>query len=385
MTRPAVSILVLACLLAQAAVAPAEPVGSIPDPRPAGFAVDLTGTVPAATIEGLNRLGAEVKARTTGEVVVVVVRTTGGAAPRAFATELFNAWEIGDRDRHNGVLLFVALDDRGAEIILGDGVNSDAEVRVSDRIMAEEVVARFRAGDAPGGIFCGALALAEEILKVAPGALGGDIESSGAIPARPAAPAAEPRASPAPAGDGGDSGLGPLGLAGAGVGVAGVSGLVLRSLLRRRPRKCPGCGRKMVRLSEEADDQHLTGPERVEEKIGSVDYDIWHCAACNQALKVRYGAFFTSYGKCGKCGYKTKSSTSTTIRAATYSSGGQVRVDESCRNCSFRNSYTRSTPRLVKPSSSSSRSSSSSSSSSSRSSGSRSGGSSSGRGSSGRW
>lgn len=126
----------------------------------------------------------------------------------------------------------------------------------------------------------------------------------------------------------------------------------------------------MARLEETADDTHLTSGEKVEERVGSVDYDIWACQ-CGQTLKLRYGAFFTGYAKCKGCQAKTLQVTTTTLVSATTSSEGRARVDERCAHCSYTHSYERSIPRVQQRSSSSS-------SSSSR-------GSSSGRGSSGSW
>ena len=158
--------------------------------------------------------------------------------------------------------------------------------------------------------------------------------------------------------------------AGLGLGGLAAGGTVLRRYLRNRPRRCQACGTMMARLDESADDAHLTGAEKVEERVGSVDYDIWSCG-CGQTMKLRYGAWFSGYGTCGQCRAKTLKVTTTTLVSATTSSEGRARVDETCANCTFSRTYERSIPRIQ-------RSSSSSSSSSSR-------GSSSGRGSSGSW
>jgi uncharacterized protein len=157
---------------------------------------------------------------------------------------------------------------------------------------------------------------------------------------------------------------------GGGIGLGGLvaGGAVLRRYLRNRPRRCKACGTMMTRLEETADDQHLTTGEKVEERVGSVDYDVWSCR-CGQTLKLRYGTLFTSYGRCKQCQSKTLKVTTTTLVSATTSSEGRARVDERCAHCNYSNTYERSIPRVQERSSSSS---------SSR-------GSSSGRGSSGSW
>jgi uncharacterized protein len=135
----------------------------------------------------------------------------------------------------------------------------------------------------------------------------------------------------------------------------------------------------MQRLSESADDSHLSSAEQSEEKLRSVDYDVWHCGGCAQVQKLRYGAVFTRYKKCPNCAARTRSSTSTTLIAATEYTGGHVRVDDQCAHCNWRHSSTYTTPRITRSSSSSS------SSSSSRSGRSGGGGRSSGGGGSSRW
>ena len=163
-------------------------------------------------------------------------------------------------------------------------------------------------------------------------------------------------------------------------GVVGLLGLVgVRSWWRKRPRVCETCKFPRHRLSEETDDPHLNPGQQTEESLGSVDYDVWWCGRCNDALVLRYGKFFSSYSTCDGCGNKTASSSSVTLVEATYSHGGTVEVTETCAHCPHRHTYTRHTAQLTRDDSSSSSWSSSSSGSSFG------GGSSSGGGSSGSW
>lgn len=361
-------VIVLGVVLA-AATAQAYRVDEIPDPRPRGWVTDLTRTLAPADREALEAACAEVAAAGEGELAVAVVDTIGGADPRTFATGVFNHWQLGRAGRDDGILIFAALDDHAAEIILGDGVDDDAQVAISEGIMQEEMVPRFREGDAARALLAGARACRARILAAPRG---------GASPSSSPSPEPEPFQSARYSDDtsressvtddpvvlGGGGVLGLLGLLGGG-----------RFLLRRRPRKCPSCRMPMQRLDEAADDAHLEQAEKVEERIGSVDYDVWGCSSCGEITKLRYGAIFTRYSSCPQCFSRTKSSHSSTIRSATYSSGGLIEVTETCANCSYQNQYQRSTPRLQRSSSGSSFSSR----------GGGGGGHSSGRGASGRW
>ncbi len=171
--RPIVPARILAALLllglaflstAAHAVAAAD----VPSPRPVGWSVDLTGRVPKATLAEIDRLGNEVKAKNGEELMVVVVGTTGDAPSHAFATELFNRWHIG-REAGKGVLVFVALDDRQLEIVVGRGLNSPSLQEATATILKRDMVPALRQGDPGGAVLAGARSSARDLLGVAPG------------------------------------------------------------------------------------------------------------------------------------------------------------------------------------------------------------------------
>lgn len=349
---------------------------SLRDPRPARWSLDHSGQLDQGTLNALDELGQQVRSDTGHELVVVAVTSTDGESQRTLGMRLFNRWEIGNRARHDGVLLFVALSDRQVEFILGDGVDENRHVAISQEIVDQDMLPRFRSGDVDGAVLAGARAAARRLLglpdAITAPPIANDVVSvqeqprivadavsvqEQAVEHDPATatvtslrPAASPTTTyPVSAHRGSDPSWGWFGLAGAGGG--GVVGFLMwRRWLRNRPRTCDHCQQPMVRLGEFEDDQHLNHNEKTEERVGSVDYDIWCCTACPQVVKLRYGTWFTSYARCPRCHAVTKSSNETTLIAATYDHGGQVRVDEACVACDYRNTYTRSTPQKTRPS-----------------------------------
>jgi uncharacterized protein len=141
-------LIVASCLLlGLPGRAAGRPVNRIPDPRPSGSHVaDTTGRVDAWTRTRVDELVADARGR--GEILVVVTDSTEGTRPRAFATRLFNRLRIGSPGRNDGVLLLVALDDRKAEIVLGDGLT--ISTAVTDEIMSQQIVPRMKANDLSG-------------------------------------------------------------------------------------------------------------------------------------------------------------------------------------------------------------------------------------------
>lgn len=329
---------------------------TLPSPRDSRWVVDQAGLLSSEDREILAQLGDQVHAQQGAELAVVTVRSTHGKDHRSFATQLFNTWRLGDTQRDNGLLIFVAIDDRAAEIILGDGIDSDAEVAKSDRIMQNELVARFRRGDPAGAIVAGARACARDFFGIQPPPLEGQSIAQFAEtgPQEPVPAWAWAITCLVPA-----AGLGGLG--------ALIYWLVSR-FSRKRPRNCPNCSQLMTLLDETADDAHLSSGEQAEERLDTVDYDVWLCQSCGTVEKRRHGKWFTGYSKCPQCQAVAAVNTSTTLRSATTSSTGLAEIHESCKHCGRENTYRRSIPRVSRSSSSSGG-----------------GGSSSGRGSSGRW
>ena len=332
-------------------------VRDVPRPADGEWVVDTTGTLSTDARREVNAIGDRVRVSANApELVVVLIGSTNGWPHQQFATELFNRWGIGSTDYDNGALLFVALEDRRVEIILGEGIDANRQVRIARNIVAQQRPF-FRRGDVNGAVLLGANGIADQILEVRflspddvvkgrarrPGGhvdLAADRQRNGgsSVVFQPVAP----RRTRIPA----------VAILAAFVGVVALAIFGYRKHSRYRARQCVQCGFDMVLLGEEEDDYELTYEEQLEESLGSVDYDVWACRECNEALKLRYGALFTKYSICPVCDRRTKSRAETTVRAASYSSGGLVRVDETCVNCDYANSHTYVTPRLERPRSS---------------------------------
>ena len=392
--------------------------------RPRAHVVDETGTLSAADRTKLERLTQSILETTKADMMVVIIPTTAGEPQRGFATALFNRWRLGNGARNDGILLFVALADRKSEIILGDGLDSPGQRSASQRIMDQVMVPHFRAGRPGRAIFDGATACVTDIVGVSaeqpdvvatpprpattagvivertpapipePLAeqpeLGGPFASrSDPLPVPEPIPPAQPWTPPSGFQREPETMSDPVGMmvllgGGAAAGAGGIA--AIRSLSRYRRRKCSKCGTGMTLLNEGADDASLSPTERLEEQLGSVDYDIWTCPTCPYVEKSRYGAFFTSYATCPRCQAVTKSQTVSRLQAPTTFSTGLERVNERCQACGWEKAFERVIPAIpVQSDSSDSSSSSSSSRSSSFSSSSESGGHSSGGGASGSW
>ena len=157
----AIAVLTISSLHAQIIQIPIEP------PGPNRWIVDLTGQVPEDAVAEINLMLTEVFEANNRELVVVVIDSTEGRDPRSYGTQLFNQWGVGSAFKDNGVMILAALEDRAAEIIIGEGEDYDNQVRMAEKIMDTIIVPAFKEGDIGTALYEGTRACATRILGIA--------------------------------------------------------------------------------------------------------------------------------------------------------------------------------------------------------------------------
>lgn len=338
-------------LLAWASPTFATTVEEISSPRPNRWSVDLTGTIPAEALQQIDHLGDEIKTANGAEIAVVVIDSTGGVPSRDFAKSLFDQWKIGESDEDNGFLLFAALGDRKIEIVLGKGLNTPANNQTSAEIMQGEIIPLLRAGDPGGALLAGTRAAARRILDVAPPV------AETTAPVLPLAETESPMQAPeqapvtpppfvemAPTRSAPNPPRGFLVPVLAGLGLIGGGYFLIRA-----PR-CRQCRIAMNLLEEHEDDAHLTPAERTEDRIGSINHEIWLCPQCGETRKKSWSGIFaeaSGYSRCASCGAKAARSTSWIVASPTYHIEGERRVETSCAHCHQQTSSSMTIARLV--------------------------------------
>ncbi len=235
-------------------------VSSVPKPARGSWVVDTTRTLDATTRAEVDRLGAEAHSSGEGQLVVVVVDTTQKVPARTFAQKLFNTWGIGKAGRDDGALLFIALKDRKAELLLGDGLSTPEDVSRSKALMSDHIIPAFKRGKPKEAVVEGAKGL-RELLALSPlNARTSDVEAPPVqeAPPQPAVVAqpqvvAQPAVQDAPVEEE-ERGPGVLNWVLFGAGAFGL-GWVMRGWWRPRKSKHRG-GHTNVELNLEHGDQH---------------------------------------------------------------------------------------------------------------------------------
>jgi uncharacterized protein len=132
-------------------------------PEYQGFVNDYAGLLSPAVKTQLDAKLSQLEIDTTAEVAVVTVKSLEGDSVDDYAVRLFEKWKIGKKDKDNGVLFLVALDDRKMRIEVGYGLEPLITDGRAGRIRDNDVIPRFKDNDYEGGIMAGVASIEKYI------------------------------------------------------------------------------------------------------------------------------------------------------------------------------------------------------------------------------
>lgn len=101
------------------------------------------------------------------QMAVVIVPTTEGVDIFDYAYQVAKRWELGDKERDDGILMAVAINDRKLHIVTGYGVEGVLPDAIISRIIREDITPSFKTGAYAQGISAG-IARIDERLRADP-------------------------------------------------------------------------------------------------------------------------------------------------------------------------------------------------------------------------
>ncbi len=147
MKRPASLFLGLALLAVSIAAAPVVP------PVPKEFVTDRAGVLSPGVRASLESRLREFEAATSNQFLVYIDRRIpDGTTLEEFTVAVARAWRAGDKVRNNGLVLFVFPESRSARFEVGYGLEGSLPDALAGRILRDEAIPHFRAGDWDGGV-----------------------------------------------------------------------------------------------------------------------------------------------------------------------------------------------------------------------------------------
>jgi uncharacterized protein len=143
--------LVAAVLLGVAATLAAAQ-GVLPVPALTGRVVDQTGTLTPAQAEALSNKLAAIETAHGSQLAILIVPTTAPEDVASFAQRVGEQWKIGRKDVGDGLILVVAKNDRTVQIQVAKALQGAVPDIAAGRIISQQIVPAFRAGDFAGGL-----------------------------------------------------------------------------------------------------------------------------------------------------------------------------------------------------------------------------------------
>lgn len=297
------------------------------------YVADPAGLVGAQAEAAANATLWKLRQQTGAEVVLVVVPNTGDLSREEFAVKLFDDWKVGKSDKDNGVIILIVPDQREAWIATGYGVEGIIPDIAAAKIVNRSVVPFMKEGNLDAAV----TAVAADVANVLSDPVAAEELKSKNKDAWNEAPESDittedfisfiiivviglcifsyvkyfldsrkyrklDRYSQARAWHDNKTTYLLLAIFSLGLGLIPywLSKRKYRNA-RNKPMKCPTCRGTMKKMNEEEDNLYLSPSQDLEERLNSVDYDVWVCPDCGTVERYGFPNKFTKYEECPNC------------------------------------------------------------------------------------
>ncbi len=138
-------------------------VETIPNPKIAnGFVSNPDNVLSASAVSTINSQLQALEDSTTVQVAVVVVNSIGSEVPGDFRTKLFRYWGIGQKEKNNGLLILLVINQRRVEFETGYGLEGILTDAMCKRIQVDFMVPLAKLEDYDGAVSAGV----NEVVKI---------------------------------------------------------------------------------------------------------------------------------------------------------------------------------------------------------------------------
>lgn len=117
-----------------------------PRPNPPRLVNDLAGILLREEAEALENKLVAYNDSTSTQIAIVTLKTTGGYEISEVALKILRDWGIGTKEKNNGILLLVAVEDRKIRIETGSGMEGAVPDAIANRIIDQIISPNFREG-----------------------------------------------------------------------------------------------------------------------------------------------------------------------------------------------------------------------------------------------
>jgi uncharacterized protein len=133
--------------------------------RPAGPVYDGASIIPDDVEAGIDAKLRALSKDTGNTLVVATVPSLDGQEIEEYAVELFEAWGIADQVLDEGALILIAPNERRTRIEVGLGSEGILPDALAGRIIEQQMIPQFKAGNYGGGIAAAADTVADQLKR----------------------------------------------------------------------------------------------------------------------------------------------------------------------------------------------------------------------------
>jgi len=141
---------VLACLLLAVSAGAGDKLQPIPSLT--GPVVDLTHTLSASQQQQLSQKLLSLHQKYGAQMQVLIIASSAPEDAFSYSMRVVDEWKLGGAEKDDGLLLFIAKDDRRSWIQVGYGLEGTIPDVVASRLQSDVMTPYFKQGDFYGGI-----------------------------------------------------------------------------------------------------------------------------------------------------------------------------------------------------------------------------------------
>ena len=100
---------------------------------------------------------------TSNQIAILIVQSLDGDVLESYSLRVAEKWKLGQKEKDNGVLLLIAVEDHKMRIEVGQGLEGVVTDALSNRIIRNEIAPAFRRGDYDAGVTSGIIGIEKAI------------------------------------------------------------------------------------------------------------------------------------------------------------------------------------------------------------------------------
>ena len=138
-------ILLLSCNSISSAI-------SIPTQTNLKYLNDYVGVIKEPEKGNILGIGRELELKTGAQATIVIINSTKGTPIEDYSLELFRSWGIGQKNKDNGLLVLISIDDKTWRVEVGRGLEGAIPDALSNRVMETLAKPSFLEGNYSKGV-----------------------------------------------------------------------------------------------------------------------------------------------------------------------------------------------------------------------------------------